>query len=103
VNHLWGHIYAAMLTRPELTPPLLALCVSGAHTDLVLMPAHGRFEVLGRTRDDAAGEAFGESGQPAGRHHGDQTARWRSGDPPPLPLSRSRLGAGEATLVLRPR
>src|SRR6195256_5593643 len=58
VNHLWGHIYAAMLTRPDLEPPLLGLVVSGAHSDLVLMPEHGRFEVIGRTRDDAAGEAF---------------------------------------------
>ena len=38
VNHLWGHIYAAMLTRPELEPPLLGLVVSGAHSDLVRMP-----------------------------------------------------------------
>jgi tRNA N6-adenosine threonylcarbamoyltransferase len=58
VNHLWGHIYAALLTNPDLEPPLLALVVSGAHTDLVSMPRHGVFEVLGRTRDDAAGEAF---------------------------------------------
>jgi len=58
VNHLWGHVYAALLCRPELEPPLLALVVSGAHTDLVWMSAHGRFEILGRTRDDAAGEAF---------------------------------------------
>ena len=58
VNHLWGHVYAAMLTRPDLEPPLLGLVVSGAHSDLVRMPAHGRFEVIGRTRDDAAGEAF---------------------------------------------
>ncbi len=58
VNHLWGHVYAAMLEQPELEPPLLALVVSGAHSDLVWMPAHGTFEVLGRTRDDAAGEAF---------------------------------------------
>jgi tRNA N6-adenosine threonylcarbamoyltransferase len=58
VNHLWGHIYAAMLTRPDLEPPLLGLVVSGAHSDLVFMPEHGRFEVMGRTRDDAAGEAF---------------------------------------------
>lgn len=49
------------------------------------------------------GLPIGESGQPAGRHHGDQIAHWRSGDPPPLALSRSRLGAGEATLILRPR
>ncbi|HXM56960.1 MAG TPA: tRNA (adenosine(37)-N6)-threonylcarbamoyltransferase complex transferase subunit TsaD, partial [Candidatus Dormibacteraeota bacterium] len=58
VNHLWGHVYAAMLARPELEPPLLALVVSGAHSDLVRMPAHGEFHVVGRTRDDAAGEAF---------------------------------------------
>ncbi len=58
VNHLWGHVYAGRLGRPELEPPLLALVASGAHSDLVLMPEHGRFQVLGRTRDDAAGEAF---------------------------------------------
>ena len=55
---MWGHIYAAMLTRHDLEPPLLGLVVSGAHSDLVRMPEHGRFEVIGRTRDDAAGEAF---------------------------------------------
>jgi N6-L-threonylcarbamoyladenine synthase len=66
VNHLWGHIYAAMLTRPDLEPPLLGLVVSGAHSDLVLMPAHGRFEVIGRTRDDAAGEAFDKAARMLG-------------------------------------
>src|ERR1700687_5519532 len=49
VNHLWGHIYAAMLTRPDLEPPLLGLVVSGAHSDLVRMPEHGRFEGICRT------------------------------------------------------
>jgi N6-L-threonylcarbamoyladenine synthase len=66
VNHLWGHIYAAMLTRPDLQPPLLGLVVSGAHSDLVLMPDHGRFEVIGRTRDDAAGEAFDKAARMLG-------------------------------------
>ena len=66
VNHLWGHVYAAMLTRPDLEPPLLALVVSGAHSDLVRMPAHGRFEVIGRTRDDAAGEAFDKAARMLG-------------------------------------
>src|ERR1700674_3451417 len=66
VNHLWGHIYAAMLTRPDLEPPLLGLVVSGAHSDLVRMPEHGRFEVLGRTRDDAAGEAFDKAARMLG-------------------------------------
>lgn len=66
VNHLWGHIYAAMLTRPDLEPPLLGLVVSGAHSDLVRMPAHGRFQVIGRTRDDAAGEAFDKAARMLG-------------------------------------
>jgi N6-L-threonylcarbamoyladenine synthase len=66
VNHLWGHIYAAMITRPDLEPPLLGLVVSGAHSDLVRMPEHGRFEVIGRTRDDAAGEAFDKAARMLG-------------------------------------
>jgi N6-L-threonylcarbamoyladenine synthase len=66
VNHLWGHIYAALLTDPSLEPPLLALVVSGAHSDLVWMPGHGQFEVLGRTRDDAAGEAFDKAARMLG-------------------------------------
>jgi N6-L-threonylcarbamoyladenine synthase len=66
VNHLWGHVYAALLARQDLEPPLLALVVSGAHSDLVRMPAHGVFEVLGRTRDDAAGEAFDKAARMLG-------------------------------------
>jgi N6-L-threonylcarbamoyladenine synthase len=66
VNHLWGHIYAAMLARADLEPPLLGLVVSGAHSDLVRMPEHGRFEVIGRTRDDAAGEAFDKAARMLG-------------------------------------
>ena len=66
VNHLWGHIYAAFLTRTDLEPPLLGLVVSGAHSDLVRMPAHGQFEVIGRTRDDAAGEAFDKAARMLG-------------------------------------
>ena len=66
VNHLWGHVYAAILARPELEPPLLALVVSGAHSDLVRVREHGRFEVIGRTRDDAAGEAFDKAARMLG-------------------------------------
>jgi N6-L-threonylcarbamoyladenine synthase len=66
VNHLWGHIYAAFITRPDLKPPLLGLVVSGAHSDLVRMRAHGQFEVIGRTRDDAAGEAFDKAARMLG-------------------------------------
>ncbi|MDH5365166.1 MAG: tRNA (adenosine(37)-N6)-threonylcarbamoyltransferase complex transferase subunit TsaD [Dehalococcoidia bacterium] len=59
VNHLEGHIYANWLNR-EKPPvfPCLCLIISGGHSDLVLMKEHGQFEKLGRTRDDASGEAF---------------------------------------------
>lgn len=59
VNHLEGHIYANWLDRdpvPEM--PAIILIVSGAHTELVLVRDHGDYELLGSTRDDAAGEAF---------------------------------------------
>jgi N6-L-threonylcarbamoyladenine synthase len=66
VNHLEGHIYANFLGRPDLPFPALVLIVSGGHTDLVLMEGHGRYEVLGRTRDDAAGEAFDKAARALG-------------------------------------
>ncbi len=61
VNHLEAHIYANWLGRGEGDMPLfplLCLIVSGGHSDLVLMRGHGDYVLLGRTRDDAAGEAF---------------------------------------------
>jgi N6-L-threonylcarbamoyladenine synthase len=58
VNHLEGHLYAAFLEEPDLTPPLAFLLVSGGHTMIVTMEGHGRYRVLGQTIDDAAGEAF---------------------------------------------
>ena len=58
VNHLEGHIYANWLIDPIPDFPVVCLIVSGGHTDLVLMRGHGDYVVLGRTRDDAAGEAF---------------------------------------------
>lgn len=62
VHHLEGHTYAAWLeeANPAESPgfPLIVLIASGAHTDLVLMRGYGDYELLGRTRDDAAGEAF---------------------------------------------
>lgn len=57
VHHIAGHIYANHLMQP-MEFPLLALVVSGGHTELVLMREHGHFEVIGETRDDAAGEAY---------------------------------------------
>jgi N6-L-threonylcarbamoyladenine synthase len=58
VHHLEGHIYAAYLSEPTLQPPFLCLLVSGGHTSLIQVRGCGDYEVLGQTRDDAAGEAF---------------------------------------------
>jgi N6-L-threonylcarbamoyladenine synthase len=58
INHLEGHVYANWLGNTTPAFPLVCLIVSGGHTDLVLMKGHGDYVVLGRTRDDAAGEAF---------------------------------------------
>src|SRR5438552_928924 len=94
VNHLWGHIYAAMLAPPDLEPPLLGLVVSGAHSDLVRMPAHGQFEVIGRTRDDAAGEAFDKAARMLGLGYPGGPAMdrlARSGDARRQPLPRPSL------------
>lgn len=57
VHHIAGHIYANALVQP-MEFPLLALVVSGGHTELVLMKEDGQFELIGETRDDAAGEAY---------------------------------------------
>lgn len=58
INHLEAHVYANFLEHHDLEFPLLALLVSGGHTHLILFEAHGRYTVLGHTRDDAAGEAL---------------------------------------------
>lgn len=65
INHMAGHIYAARLVEP-LTFPLMALLVSGGHTELVYMSEDGSFEIIGETRDDAAGEAYDKVGRVLG-------------------------------------
>jgi N6-L-threonylcarbamoyladenine synthase len=72
VNHLEGHVYAAWLDAAGLPPsedpgfPLACLIASGGHTDLVLMEGHGDYRLVGRTRDDAAGEAFDKAARVLG-------------------------------------
>jgi N6-L-threonylcarbamoyladenine synthase len=65
INHLEGHVYSLWLTQPfrPILFPVLVLIVSGGHTELLLMRGHGEFESLGRTIDDAAGEAFDKVGR----------------------------------------
>ena len=57
-NHIEGHIAANYITHKELKPPFLCLIISGGHTHLVHIQDYGKFEILGKTRDDAIGEAF---------------------------------------------
>lgn len=58
VHHIEGHVAANFIEHPDLEPPFICLIVSGGHTHLVVVKDYGEFEILGRTRDDAAGEAF---------------------------------------------
>ena len=58
VHHIEGHVSANFIENQDLEPPFLCLIVSGGHTHLVIVKDYGEFEILGRTRDDAAGEAF---------------------------------------------
>ena len=58
VNHIEGHIYANFIDHKDLQAPFVCLIVSGGHTHLVYMEDYGKYEILGKTRDDAAGEAF---------------------------------------------
>ncbi|HEX3043574.1 MAG TPA: tRNA (adenosine(37)-N6)-threonylcarbamoyltransferase complex transferase subunit TsaD [Bacillota bacterium] len=85
VNHVEGHIYANILERPQIKPPLLCLTVSGGHTDLLFMEHWGKYRILGRTRDDAAGEAFDKVARVLGLPYPggpaiDQIARGITGD-----------------------
>ncbi|NCC08200.1 MAG: tRNA (adenosine(37)-N6)-threonylcarbamoyltransferase complex transferase subunit TsaD [Clostridia bacterium] len=93
VHHLRGHIAALYLTHPELKPPFMCLVASGGHSHIVLVEDYTKFKVLGRTIDDAAGEAFdkiartlslGYPGGPA------VSKAAKSGDPKayPLPIPR---------------
>jgi N6-L-threonylcarbamoyladenine synthase len=63
VHHMEAHLFAACLEEPDAVPPFVALLVSGGHTMLLWVPEWGRYELLGETRDDAAGEAFDKVGR----------------------------------------
>jgi N6-L-threonylcarbamoyladenine synthase len=95
INHLEGHIYASWLEIDEPPQvPLLALIVSGGHSDLVLMETHGRYRRLGETVDDAAGEAFDKVARLLGLGFpgGPAIDRLASGAPmPSLNLPRARV------------
>jgi N6-L-threonylcarbamoyladenine synthase len=97
VNHHEAHMYAALLEDPALEPPFVTLVVSGGHTLLIAMDDHGKYRVLGRTVDDAAGEAFDKVarflglGYPGGPAI-DRLAR--EGDPKAIAFPRPMLDDG---------
>ena len=66
VNHIEGHVYSIVFENPPVEYPALALIVSGGHTNLFYIPEEGKYKIVSRTRDDAAGEAFDKVGKMLG-------------------------------------
>jgi N6-L-threonylcarbamoyladenine synthase len=93
VNHLEGHIYANWLSSNNIDFPVVCLIVSGGHSDLVLMKGHGDYVMLGRTRDDAAGEAFDKAARILGLGYpgGPAIEQVARGGTASLPLPRAWL------------
>ena len=94
VHHIEGHISANYIENKELEPPFLGMVVSGGHTHLVLVKDYGKYEILGRTRDDAAGEAFDKVARAIGLGYPggpkiDKLAR--EGDPKAIAFPRARI------------
>ena len=97
VNHLEGHIFANFLAHAELTPPFMALVVSGGHTALVDVADYETFRLMGRTRDDAAGEAFDKVARVMGLPYpgGPEIDRLaREGDPAAIDFPRALAQEG---------
>ena len=97
VNHLVGHIYSNFVEPPAPDFPVVTLIASGGHSDLILMRGHGDFEVLGRARDDAAGEAFDKVARRLGLEYpgGPKLdALAEEGDAEAFELPRARLADG---------
>lgn len=97
VNHIEGHIYSVVFDNPPVEYPSLALVVSGGHTNLFLVPEPGKYKVVSRTRDDAAGEAFDKVAKKLGLGYPggpiiEKLAR--EGDPGKVRFSIPRMGDG---------
>jgi N6-L-threonylcarbamoyladenine synthase len=97
VNHIEGHIYSVAFENPPIEYPAEALIVSGGHTNIFFIPEPGKYKVLSRTRDDAAGEAFDKVAKLLGLGYpgGPIIERLaREGDPQAVPFSLPRMGDG---------
>ena len=93
VNHLEGHLFAPLVDAEDLEPPFLSLIVSGGHTEIIRVDSFGEYELLGQTRDDAAGEAYDKAARILGLKYpgGPEIERLaKNGDPHafdfPVPL-----------------
>lgn len=103
VNHLEGHIFAAVLSDPAVRPPLVALVVSGGHTSLVHMPEWGVYHTLGETLDDATGEAFDKVAKVLGLGYpgGPVLSRLAAdGNPDAIDFPRAMLHSGDYAFSL---
>ena len=99
VNHIEGHVYSVAFENPPVEYPALALIVSGGHSNLFLVPEPGKYKVLARTRDDAAGEAFDKVAKLMGLGYpgGPIIERLaRDGNPRAVKFSLPRMGDGSA-------
>lgn len=97
VNHVEGHIFSAFIENPEIRYPLLALVVSGGHTSLIHSPEPGKYQSIGRARDDAAGEALDKLAKFLGLGYpgGPVIDRLsRQGDPKRFPFSIPKISDG---------
>jgi N6-L-threonylcarbamoyladenine synthase len=97
VNHIEGHVYSVAFENPPVEYPALALIVSGGHSNLFFVPAPGKYKVLARTRDDAAGEAFDKVAKMIGLGYpgGPIIERLaREGNPRAVKFSLPRMGDG---------
>lgn len=95
VHHIEGHISANYIENPDLEPPFLCLVVSGGHSHLVLVKDYGEYEIIGRTRDDAAGEAFDKVARAIGLGYpgGPKIDRLSGeGNPDAIPFPRAKVG-----------
>ena len=95
VHHIEGHVSANFIEHPDLEPPFVCLIVSGGHTHLVIVKDYGEFEIIGRTMDDAAGEAFDKVARAVGLGYPggpkvDKAAK--EGNPHEMEFPRAKVG-----------
>ena len=98
VHHISGHISANYIEHRELEPPFICLVASGGHSHLVVVKDYGEYEIIGRTRDDAAGEAFDKVARAIGLGYpgGPKIDKLsREGNPDAIPFPRAKVDENE--------